>query len=258
MQNASTASPVRVRLEHLAIVLHKPRSPENIGAAARAAKNMGLHRLILVRPEVLDWERMLKMATIGAADLIDNLTIYEDLGTALGPFQYIVGTTARLGGVRQGVISPRELAAKLIDSSQRNHIALVFGPENWGLTNQELTYCHTLVSIPTAPFRSLNLAQAVLILAYEIYLACGDRPAASIPRLANSWELESMYALLQETLVRINYIGRQNPAHWMRNIRRFFSRHGLREWEVQVIKGICRQIDWYGRRRLEDRLKKQD
>ncbi|OPX20619.1 MAG: rRNA methyltransferase [Desulfobacca sp. 4484_104] len=246
MINQTTTAPNRVNLDHLAVVLHQPRSPENIGAVARAIKNMGFSRLVLVRPLTLDRERMLKMATVGAATLIDHLEVFDDLPTALGPFQYIVGTTARLGGIRQGVLSPREMARQLIDYSPRNHIALLFGPENWGLTNQELTFCHALVNIPTAAFHSLNLAQAVLILAYEIFLARGGPAPRPTPRLANSWELESMYAILQETLVKINYIGHQNPAHWMRNVRRFFSRHGLKSREVQVIKGICRQINWYG------------
>ncbi|MDD3580586.1 MAG: RNA methyltransferase [Desulfobacca sp.] len=253
MTNLTTTPPDRVNLDHLAVVLHQPRSPENIGAVARAIKNMGLSRLLLVQPLTLDRERMLKMATVGAAALIDHLEIYDDLPTALGPFQYIVGTTARLGGIRQGVLSPREMAAQLIGISPRNHIALLFGPENWGLTNQELTYCHALVNIPTAAFHSLNLAQAVLILTYEIFLARSDQVPRLAPRLANSWELESMYAILQETLVKINYIDHQNPQHWMRNVRRFFSRHGLKSREVQVIKGICRQIEWYGRQQSESR-----
>ncbi len=242
------SQPQRVHLDHVAVVLHKPRAPENIGAAARAMKNMGLTRLIVVAPIAADRERMVKMATAGAVDLIDNLTIYADLEEALGPFQFVAGTTARTGGVRQGLISPRELARQLLALSPQNHIALLFGPENWGLTNDELKYCHTLVTIPTAELHSLNLAQAVLILAYEIFLARAEAPVRFIPRLANSWELQAMYGQLQETLTRIHYIGHQNPDHWMMRVRRFFSRHGLRASEVQVIRGICRQIDWYGGR----------
>jgi tRNA/rRNA methyltransferase len=192
------------------------------------------------------------MATGSSAALIHNLVSYQDLPEALGPFHYIVGTTARLGGsYRQSPVSPRELAQQLIPISQHNQVALLFGPENWGLTNEELAFCHNLVSIPTSDFRSLNLAQAVLIVAYEIFLARQDRKDRFVPRLANSWELEAMYAELQDTLLQINYIGHQNPEHWMMRIRRFFSRHGLRAMEVQVIRGICRQIDWYVRRRFE-------
>lgn len=244
------ASPHRVNLERLTIVLHKPRLAENIGAAARAARNMGLSRLVVVQPEDLDLERVLKMATGPSAHLIHNLVSYPDLASALGRFHYIVGTTARFGGTyRQSPLTPRELAGQLIPLSQHNDIALVFGPENWGLTNEELALCHALVTIPTSDFRSLNLAQAVLVVAYEIFLARQHQPPRFVPRLANSFELEAMYAELQDTLVQINYIGHQNPELWMMRLRRFFSRHGLRASEVQVIRGICRQIHWYVRRR---------
>jgi tRNA/rRNA methyltransferase len=129
-------------------------------------------------------------------------------------------------------------------------VALLFGPENFGLTNEELAFCHTLVHIPAGTCSSLNLAQAVMVLAYEIFTAAGERPRFA-PRLANSQELSSMYAMLQETLVKINFISHQNPEHWMFNVRRLFARHGLLAREAQVIKGICRQIDWYVGQRLE-------
>jgi tRNA/rRNA methyltransferase len=250
---AAAAVDNRVQLDHLTIVLYKPRLAENIGAAARAARNMGITRLMVVEPEDADPERMLKMATGSSADLIRNLAIHPDLASALGSFQYIIGTTARLGGsYRQSPVTPRELARQLIPISRHNQVALLFGPENWGLTNEELALCHSLVTIPTSDFRSLNLAQAVLVVAYEIFLARQDLPDRFVPRLANAFELEAMYAELQDTLLQIHYISHQNPEHWMMRLRRFFSRHGLRAAEVQVIRGICRQIDWYVRRRFQN------
>jgi len=241
----------RVRLEKVAVVLFRPRLAENIGAAARAMCNMGLSRLVVVQPEDLDRQRMAMMATGPGEELLDRMEVHEDLAAALAPFQYIVGTTARLGGVRLEYATPREMAARLVDLSQHNEIALLFGPENFGLTNEELPFCHALVHIPTGECSSLNLAQAVMVLAYEIFTAASDK-TRFVPRLANSRELESMYAMLQETLVRINFISHQNPEHWMFNVRRLFARHGLRAREAQVIKGICRQIDWYVGKRLED------
>jgi tRNA/rRNA methyltransferase len=237
-----------VRLENVAVVLFRPRMPENIGAVARAACNMGLSRLVLVEPASLDQERMRIMATPAAAHLLDAVKVYDNLAEALAPFQYVVGTTARLGGIRQEVQSPREMAARLIELSRANDIALLFGPENFGLTNRELPFCHLLVTIPTAECSSLNLAQAMMVLAYELRIAHTDRPRFE-PRRANSRELETMYAMLQETLVKIDFISHQNPEHWMLNVRRLFNRHGLRARETQVIKGICRQIDWYVRTR---------
>jgi tRNA/rRNA methyltransferase len=239
----------RVCLERVAVVLFRPRLPENIGAAARAACNMGLNRLVVVQPQDLDAERMAMMATGSAAGLLERMEVYDDLATALAPFQYIVGTTARLGGVRHDYLTPREMAAGLVDISAHNDVALLFGPENWGLTNEELPFCHALVTIPTGECSSLNLAQAVMVMAYELFTAVSAKPRPT-PRLANSRELESMYAMLQATLVKINFISHQNPEHWMFNVRRLFARHGLRAREAQVIKGICRQIDWYVGKRL--------
>ncbi len=240
----------RARLDKVAVVLFRPRLAENIGAVARAACNMGLSRLVVVAPEDLDRERMGRMATEAAAHLLAQMQVYDDLAQALEPFQYVVGTTARKGGIRQELLSPREMAARLVEVSGKNDVALLFGPENWGLTNQELAFCQMLVTIPTATCSSLNLAQAVMVLAYELFTAQGARPRFE-PRLANSKELESMYAILQETLVKINFISHQNPEHWMFMVRRFLSRHGLRAREAQIVKGVCRQIDWFTRRRLE-------
>ena len=247
----------RVCLENVAIVLFRPQIPENIGAVARVACNMGLSRLLVVKPVSLDQERLRAMATPAAAHIVDRMVVHDDLPAALGDFHYVVGTTARLGGIRKELRSPREMAARLIDLSQHNNIALLFGPENFGLTNRELPYCQALVTIPTGECTSLNLAQAVMVLAYELLVARTDTPRFE-PRLANSRELETMYAMLQETLVKIDFISHQNPEYWMLNVRRLFSRHGLRAREAQVIKGICRQIDWYVRTRLAEGAKDKD
>ena len=242
----------RVCLDKVAVVLFRPQLAQNIGAVARAACNMGIKRLIAVQPQDLDFERMAMMATGPAVELLMRMTVHDDLAAALAPFQYVVGTTARLGGVRNDYDNPREMAQRLIELSAHNDIALLFGPENFGLTNEELPFCHALVAIPTAECSSLNLAQAVMVMAYELHTAVSHKPHF-VPRLANTQETESMYAMLQETLLKINFIPHQNPEHWMFNVRRLFFRHGLRAREAQVIKGICRQIDWYVGKRLEDK-----
>lgn len=242
---------LRMNLDNIAIVLHRPRYPENIGAAARSACNMGISRLIVVDPRESDLTRVLKMATHFAADLVEAMEEYEDLETALAPFQYVVGTTARLGSRRPAVPKLRKIAETLIPISQHNRIALLFGPENRGLTNAELRLCHALVNIPTAGFASLNLAQAVMVLCYEVFLASREDTGTLIPRLATRRELEDMYGQLTETLIHINFINPENPDYWMGHVRRFFSRLGMQARDVRMIRGICRQIEWYGSRTLE-------
>ena len=239
-------------LDRIAIVLHRPQIPENIGAAARAAANMGISRLILVSPKNCDLSRILKTATVSVADLVENMELFSDLASALQSFNYVVGTTARTGGQRRQLVTPREMAAELVSICHNNRVALLFGPEDRGLTNAQLRYCHSIVTIPTSTFSSLNLAQAVLILCYELRLAGKQGPEQFVPRLATRRELDGMYAHLKETLLKINFINPENPDYWMQNIRRFFSRVGLQARDVKIIRGICRQIDWYTRRAVED------
>jgi tRNA/rRNA methyltransferase len=234
-------------MHKFSIVLCRPRFPENIGAAARAARNMGIGRLIVVEPENLDQERMLMMATHNAAQLIERMDVYNSLDEALAPFGYIVGTTARTGGVRGPIFSPREMASSVFRHATENDVALVFGSEDRGLTNEDIRFCHQLVRIPTAQFASLNLAQAVMILCYEICAASSKPPHKVSPRLASSQELERMYERVKEILIKVSFIRPDNPEHWMMNIRRFCSRMTLRSSDVNLIMGMCRQVNWYGK-----------
>lgn len=242
MQN----KPQKINPANIAIILHKPRYSENIGAAARAMCNMGFSDLIVVDPENLNETNAFKLATHVAASIVENISVYKELRDALAPFNYVVGTTARLGGQRLLIQTPSQIASKLVEISRKNRIAIVFGPEDRGLTNQDLQLCHHLINIPTAEFTSLNLAQAVMIVCYELYNT-GQNSQKSRPRLATRHELEGMYDQLKEILVRINYINPENPDYWMNKLRLFFNRLPLRGREVSIIRGICRQINWYGR-----------
>ena len=241
---------MKIDLNHIAIVLHRPHFPENIGAAARAAKNMGIRQLVVVEPWDCDLTRVLKMATHTAEDVVAAMEVHDDLREALAPYHHVVGTTARTGSHRQTISSPRRLAQELIPISQQNRIAILFGPEDRGLSNRERRYCQSLVTIPTAEFSSINLAQAVMILAYELFQATLDEPRPFVPRLANTNEMEAMYDHLEETLAKISFINPENPDYWMMSVRRFLGRIGLRAREVKMIRGICRQIDWYCNQRL--------
>jgi tRNA/rRNA methyltransferase len=236
-------------------LLQRPRSPQNRGPAARAAKNMGIGQLAVVDPENFDPDKVLKMATHAAADVVARIRRFEHLAEALADFGYVVGTTARLGGQRKVIGSPARLAESLIPISQHNRIAIVFGPEDRGLTNEDCHLCHVLVNIPTHAFASLNLAQAVMVMAYEIHKAARSETGDFVARLASRHELEGMYAQLKEILVRISFINPENPDYWMNNLRQFFSRLPLRAREVRIIRGICRQMNWYGEKRFADGVK---
>jgi tRNA/rRNA methyltransferase len=138
------------------------------------------------------------------------------------------------------------MAGRIVEMSQQNEIALVFGPEDTGLSNEDIRLCHMLVTIPTAEFKSLNLSHAVMIICYEIFVARtlpSDRPHE--PRLATSGETEAMYEQVKCLLTKIGFLNPQNPDYWMLHIRRFLSRTSLLAREVKIIRGICRQLDWY-------------
>ncbi len=243
----------RVDLHNVSIVLHRPRYPENIGAAARAMRNMGIAQLLVVDPQNFDYTKICRMATHAALDVVKRMQVHETLSDALAEFSFVVGTTARLGGQRKAISTPSRLAARLVPISVQNKIAVVFGPEDRGLTNREIRHCHTLVHIPTAEFSSLNLAQAVMVLCYELFCyRDAGKEVSPIPRLANRRELEAMYGQLKDVLMRISFINPDNPDYFMNNFRQFFSRLPLRAKEVRIIRGLCRQIDWYGEKCRQD------
>ena len=243
-----------VNLHNVAIVLSGPRFPENIGSAARALWNMGLADLIVVKPRDYDLIRVQRLATHTAAPVVDAIAVFDSLTEALAPFSYVVGTTARRGGERQRVFAPDTMARKLIPLTANNRIALLFGPEDRGLTNVELRLCHDLVTIPTAEFSSLNLAQAVMVMVYELHRASLKPKGTFSPRLATRHELDGMYAQLTDLLTRIDYINPENPHYWMNRVRHFGTRIQLRAKEVSIIRGVCRQMNWYAGKRYRDGL----
>jgi tRNA/rRNA methyltransferase len=206
---------------------------------------MGIERIFVVGHADPDGEEMRKMSTHLATDLVDSIRYFNCLDTALAHFQYVVGMTARKGAARGATLSPREAAASLVDISQHNEIALLFGPENTGLTNDNLKFCHAVVTIPTSSFKSINLSHAVMILCYGIFIARMETAERFTPRLATSAELEGMYSQIKELLMKIGFLNPQNPERWMMYIRRFFPRTKLRSREVKIVRGICRQMEWY-------------
>lgn len=234
--------------DHVTIILNRPKYAGNIGSVARCMKNTGLSRLSVVADREHDREEMIRMSTHFAVDIVDNVHYWDTLKDAVADSHYIVGTSARRGNksARQPLTAPREMAARLAPLSHRNNIALVFGPEDRGLTNDELKFCHTLVTIPTADdLRSLNLSHAVMICCYEIFLAFQEPLSRFTPRLASSRELEAMYDHLRDMFLTIEFINHENPDYWMMNVRRLLSRYHLQSKEVKIIRGICRHMARY-------------
>lgn len=231
-------------LDHIAIVLVGPKFPENIGSAARAAWNMGISRLIVVGTMPPDPERMAMMATHKAAHLLETMEYHESLESALAPFSRVVGTTARRGRQRILEKSPRDVVSDILPLLPDNDIAFLFGPEDRGLTNDDLKFCQLTSSVPTADFSSLNLAQAVAIHCYEIYhgVVHYQKRRSSSPRLATTFEIEGMYRHLEETLLTIDFLQEKSHNYYMNNIRQFLGRIQLTSKDSSLIRGICRQF----------------
>jgi tRNA/rRNA methyltransferase len=241
---------LKAKTKNISIVLYKPKYAGNVGSVARAAKNMGISKIVVVGAADYDRGEMEQRSTHLAADVLDSIVYVNSIEEALGGFNYIVGTTARLGKARGPFVSPRAAAQNIADLSQKNKIALLFGPEDTGLANDHLRLCHSVVTIPTSrEFTSLNLSQAVMILCYEIFIASSAAATAAeaTPKLALSSELEGMYGQIKDLLAKIGFLNPENPEYWMLDLRRFFSRAGLLSREVKIIRGICRRMEWYVR-----------
>jgi tRNA/rRNA methyltransferase len=241
----TTSSQAQAVLDHIRIVLVEPQHSGNIGAVARAMKNMALSQLVLVNPvDHLALEA--RMMAMHAFDILQWARVVSTLPEAVVDAGYVVGTTRRLGKARQVGLTSRGIAPLLLELAASNPLAIVFGREDSGLTNAELGRCHELVTIPAHPVvGSMNLAQAVLLVCYELYVA-STTPLPSIPpRLATVEELERLYDRMREVLHRIGFLHGSHPDRMMGYFRRFFARHGLKSRDVNVFLGVFRQIEWY-------------
>jgi len=235
------------------IILVDPKYPENIGASARIACNFGIEQLIVIAKKRPDEERMLKMATHKAAHLIHRLQLFEKTREAAQPYHFIVGTTARQGRHRVLEQTPHEVMTDLAPLAPGSRIALMFGPENSGLTNEDLDLCQFTSTIPTVDFSSLNLAQAVAIHCYELSMAL--RQVHSTVResdFANSYDLEGMYEHIEQVLTTTTFIRHTNKTYWMRNIRQFLSRIRIKKKEASLIRGTCRKFLWLAEQEQTD------
>ena len=230
---------------HIDVVLLEPQKSDNIGAAARAVANMGLGRLVLVRPRGLHREVMAGAATSHAQYVLDEMAVHRNLDQALAPYALVVGATARTGVNRGPFYTPRQLAPLLL-AGREAPLALLFGPERMGLATEDLRRCQKVVRIPTdrPATSSLNLAQAVLILGYELLVAAGGEEPPPAVKPAAQAELAGMYEDLGRTLVRIGFLPAENSGHWLMNIKKIFNRSLLTSGECNLWRGVCRQLRW--------------
>jgi len=237
-------------LSNIRIVLVETSHPGNIGAAARAMFNMELSNLYLVKPRTFPHEEATARAT-GADFILSNAIVCESLAEALADCTLVIATSARARSLQWPVLTPNECAQKILKECANAPVAVVFGRESSGLTNEELHCCQFVTQIPANPeFSSLNIASALQILSYEIYCTTqvslsnqeypiGDHPTE---RPATSEEIEGFYQHLQDTLAELGFIDPNNPRHLMRRMRRLFSRTRLSLNEVNILRGILTAI----------------
>jgi TrmH family RNA methyltransferase len=235
-----------VRLPPPAVILVRPPEEGNVGAAARAMANMGLGELVLVEPA----PRLGVVArafAVGGRQVLAAARRAASLAEALGPFARLVGTTsARDRDLPRPPLSPRELPALLAGDPPGTRAALLFGPEASGLDREELALCSALVRVPCAPEQpTLNLAQAVLVLAYELYLGrpAGAGGAAAVETLASAADLEALDEHLRRVLGRVGFARDTSFAGVARDLRQVVRRALPTRREVAILRGICRRVE---------------
>ena len=224
--------------------------PGNIGAAARAMKNMDLDELVLVRPAAFPHAEATALAS-GADDLLSRARVVATLTEAITDCGLVYGTSARTRSRYYWPgLTPREAAPRLLAAGAGGQAAVVFGSERTGLSNEELEQCHALIQIPaSADYDSLNLAQAVQVLAYEIHCARGvaQPPERDAPP-APTEELERLYEHLEAVLREIDFTDRGGGPHLLRRLRRIFGRAALDQQEVNILRGILTAVQSRRRR----------
>ncbi len=241
-----------MNLDNISIVLVEPQNAGNIGSCARALKNMGFAHLFLVRPVEYLLDEGFRMA-VDARDLLEKAAVCSSLEDALEGVSLSIGTTRRQGKLRKPLYSINSIVEKVSSVSNRNKVAFIFGREDKGLLTQELKLCTLVSYIPASEmFPSLNLAQAVMITCYELFLASGRAEKAEEPILAKFEDIENFYAHLETTLTRIGFLNAHYPTSIMVALRRLFGKADLEPREVKVLRGILRQIEWY-RKMLEEK-----
>lgn len=226
---------------NIRIVLCQTSHPGNIGSTARAMKTMGLHRLYLVRPKHFPDGEATSLA-VNASDVLDSAVVTTTLEEAVADCQFVIGVSGKERALSQEVMTVREAAHTVHQIAAQQQVALVFGTEMSGLSNAEADRCQILATIPANPeYTSLNLAQAVQIMCYEIRMTITEGKLhydEKQAELASQDDLERFYAHMQEVLSEIGYINPRAPKKLFERIRRIYSRIKLEKEEVNLLRGI--------------------
>jgi len=244
-------------LANVVVVLTEARDVVNVAAVIRAMKNMGLRRLRLVRPADFDPWRIEGIAH-RTEDIVSAATLHDTLSEALADTTFVLGTSARARTAGRNYVRPRDAAPGLVERAHDGVVAVVFGREDRGLSNEDLDLCHQVAVVPTDPAHpSLNLAQAALVLMYEVFLAAsgGDQALprgrrATRPALRE--ETEEMYAALHQGLARIDFFKARKPKAVLRTLRTVLARAELDQRESRLIRAIGFEIGHYLDRTTSD------
>jgi tRNA (cytidine32/uridine32-2'-O)-methyltransferase len=234
---------------NIKIVLVNTAHPGNIGGAARAMKNMGLSELFLVEPREYPAPRAVWRAA-GAREVLTHATVVDSVDEAIADCSLVIGTSARERRIPWPLINPRECGVRVWAEAQKHKVALLFGREDRGLTNDELQKCHYHVHIPSNPeYSSLNLATAVQVLAYEIRMASLANENGDLPDLAewdqplvNAEDLENFHNHLAETMAELDFYDPENPKQLLTRMRRLFNRLRMDQMEVSILRGLLSAV----------------
>ncbi len=226
-------------LNQIKVVLVETSHPGNVGACARAMKNMGLSRLVLVNSTVHLKAEAISRAS-GASDILEQAQVVKTLDEALVGCHYVMGTSARLRNADIPIAEPRACAKMLKSHAQKGTVAVLFGRERTGLSNDEMDRCQQLVHIPTnEQYSSLNLGMAVQVIAYEIFIAYQmDMPLDTVRDIAPAEEMAGFYQHLEQMLTDVGFTDNRQSEKLHRRLRRIFFRAELDKVELQLLRGI--------------------
>lgn len=236
---------MKIKRDNIFFVLVEPQHPGNIGAAARALKTMGFKKLVLVNPGNYNVPEAHWMAH-ASEDVFEKAVVKDSLKDALTDMNFVIATTQRDRGFHLPYYTPRQLAKKIIPISQNNKIAVVFGRENSGLTNEELGDCHVISTVPAAVNHpSLNLAQTVMIYCYELFNCSWDSDKKYYWNHASYREIEGVFEHLHQSLENVNFVPKDNWDNFIMRFRRFYGRACPEKRDVKLMHKILQAFDEY-------------